>query len=161
MDFEERLRQAVERGNRRGDQQQKASQAQALTEDEFKRLHSLQRLEISDYIEACLKKLPSHFPGFQYETLFGDRGWGGACSRDDLRFSGGSRSSDYSRLEVAVRPYNPQSHVVELIAKGTVRNKEAFNRNYYEKLGESEIARFCQLVDAWILEFAEIFAAVK
>ncbi|MGV3605655.1 MAG: hypothetical protein ACO1RA_04545 [Planctomycetaceae bacterium] len=161
MDFEERLRQAVERGTKRGEQQQEASKVRALTEDELKRLHSQQRLEISDYIEACLKKLPLHFPGFQFETLFGDRGWGGACSRDDLRFQGGTRSSDYSRLEVAVRPYSPQSHVVELVAKGTVRNKEAFNRNYYEKLGEAETARFCQLVDAWILEFAEIFAAVK
>lgn len=159
MDFEERLRQAVERGNKRGDQQQRESQAKAMTEEEFKRIHTQQRLELSEYIETCLKRLPGHFPGFQYETLFGDRGWGGACSRDDLRMTKGTRSNDYSRLEVAVRPYSQQSHVVELVAKGTVRNKEAFNRNYYEKLGESDIIRFRELVDAWILEFAEMFAA--
>lgn len=161
MSFEDRLRQAVERGQKRGEVQQREHQAKTLTEEEFKRLHSQQRLDLSEFIETCLKKLPGYFPGFQYETLFGDRGWGGACSRDDLRLAAGSRSSDYSRLEVAVRPYSQSAHVLELVAKGTVRNKEVFNRTYYEKLDEVEMQRFRDLVDAWIVEFAEIFAAAK
>ena len=79
---------------------------------------------------------PNVFPGYQYETIYGDKGWGGACFRDDLRIAGGQRTSNYSRLEMTVRPYSPSLHVLELAAKGTIRNKEAFNRNYYEKLEE-------------------------
>ena len=86
-------------------------------------------------MENCIKRLPNVFPGFQYETIYGDKGWGGACFRDDLRIIGGARTSNYSRLEMTIRPYS-SLHVLEITAKGTIRNKEAFNRHYYEKLEE-------------------------
>ena len=60
-----------------------------MGEEELKRLHSQYRLELSDYIEKCLRKLPQYMPGFQFETVVSDRGWGGKVSRDD--FSGGLR----------------------------------------------------------------------
>ena len=64
-------------------------------------------------------------------------------------------------LEMTVRPYSPSLHVLELAAKGTIRNKEAFNRSYYEKLEEIDEPKFHDLIDAWVLEYAEMFAAGK
>lgn len=160
MSFDDRLRQAIERGQKRGETRAQEAQKQALTEEECKRLHSQLRLKLSEQIEACIKRLPNVFPGFQYETIYGDKGWGGACFRDDLRIVGGQRSSNYSRLEMTVRPYS-SFHVLEITAKGTIRNKEAFNRHYYEKLEEVDEAKFRDLIDAWVLEYVEMFAASK
>ena len=106
MSFDDRLRQAIERGQKRGETRAHEAQKRAMTEEECKRLHSQLRLRLSEQIEACIKRLPNVFPGFQYETIYGDKGWGGACFRDDLRIVGGQRSSNYSRLEMTVRPYS-------------------------------------------------------
>jgi hypothetical protein len=158
MGFDDRLKAAIERGQRRGDAAAQDAAARAMTEEDFRRLHSQVRLALSDHIEACVKRLPNYFPGFQYETMYGDRGWGGACSREDLRLSRGVRSNEYSRLEVTVRPYS-SLHVLDLAAKGTIRNKEVFNRNFYEPLAEADEEKFRQLIDAWVLEYAELYAA--
>lgn len=157
MSFDDRLKQAIERGQRRSADNAREARARQLTEEEFRRLHSQFRLELSDYIEDCVRRLPNHFPGFRYETMFGDRGWGGACFRDDFQ-AGASRSSTYSRLEVSVRPYS-NLHVLDLAAKGTIRNREVFNRNFFERLEEVDIDKFRQLVDAWVLEYVELYAA--
>jgi hypothetical protein len=158
MNFDDQLRQAIERGHKRGDSLAREAAARALTEEEYRRLHTQSRLMLSEHIEACVKKLPNFFPGFQYETVYGDRGWGGACFRDDLVISRGSRGSDYSRLEVTVRPYSTL-HVLDLAAKGTVKNREIFNRNYFEPLDQADAAKFLQLIDVWVLEYAELYAA--
>jgi hypothetical protein len=157
MSFDDRLRQAIERGHRRGADSAAEARAKQLTEEEFRRLHSQHRLTLSDYIEDCVRRLPNFFPGFQYENVFGDRGWGGACFRDDFQ-AGASRSSTYSRLEVTVRPYS-SAHVLDLAAKGTIRNREVFTRNYFEKLEDVDMDKFRQLVDAWVLEYVEQYAA--
>src|SRR3982750_2523931 len=133
MDFDDRLRHAIERGQQRSELLARQAAAKALTEEEYRGLHSQLRLSMPEHIESCLKRLPNYFPGFQYETMYGDRGWGGACFRDDLVISRGTRSNNYSRLEVTVRPYSPL-HVLDLAAKGTIHNKEVFNRNYFEQL---------------------------
>jgi hypothetical protein len=161
MDFEQRLQQAIERGQRRSETRQAEAQKIELTEEEFKRLHSQYRLSFSERIEACMHRLPNHFPGFQYETMFGDRGWGAACFREDLRLSRGTRSRDYSRLELTVRPYSATLHVLEIAAKGTVRNKEVFTRTYYEPLQNLDNEKFLQLIDLWILEYAELYASAE
>lgn len=159
MDFEQRLKKAIERGQRRGDAQTLAEEARTVNEEELKRLHSLYRLELSEHIEKCIRSLPQHFPGFQVETIFGERGWGAACRRDDLRmFRRGQRENYYSRLEITVRPYSPLQ-ILELSAKGTVHNKELLTRQYHEPLGDADPAKFLELIDAWILEFAELYAA--
>ena len=158
MSFDDRLRQAIERGQKRGEDAARDAAAKALTEDEYRRLHSQLRLSLSDQIESCIKRLPNFFPGFQYETMYGDRGWGGACFRDDLAFSRGVRTTTYSRLEVTIRPYS-SLHVLDLAAKGTIRNKEAFNRNYFEELATADQQKFHDLIDAWVLEYAEMYAA--
>jgi hypothetical protein len=158
MNFDDRLRQAIERGQHRSEALARQAAAKALTEEEYRRLHSQTRLALSDHIEACVKRLPNFFPGFQYETVYGDRGWGGACFRDDLVLNRGSRATNYSRLEVTIRPYSTV-HVLDLAAKGTIRNKEIYNRNQYQMLSHVDTASFREVVDRWILEYAELYAA--
>ena len=158
MSFDDRLKQAIVRGQMRSEFLAREAAAKAWTEEEYRRQHSQVRLTLSEHIESCLSRLPNYFPGFQYETMYGDRGWGGACFRDDLVLTRGSRTTNYSRLEITVRPYSSY-HVLDLAAKGTIRNREVFNRNYYEELATAEQPKFLGLVDAWVLEYAEIYAA--
>jgi hypothetical protein len=159
MSFEDRLHKAIERGKRRSEARRSEAEAQALSEEELKRLHSSYRLRISEHIEKCIRQLPNYFPGFRLETLYGERGWGIACSRDDLRVSGDKRrANDYSRLEMTVRPAS-SLQILELAAKGTIRNKEVFNRNYFEKLQDVDLEKFMELVDVWVVEYAELYAA--
>jgi hypothetical protein len=164
MDFQKRLEKAVERGKRVSEARAQAQAEQALSEEELKRLHSQHRLEFSEHIESCLQQLANQFPGFRYELVVGDRGWGAAIARDDLSLGGGKspggvkRSNFYSRLEMTIRPFS-QSHVVELAAKATVRNKEVFNRSQYQPLGKADPKSFHELIDMWALEYAEMYAA--
>ncbi|MDP6468738.1 MAG: hypothetical protein QF918_13405 [Pirellulaceae bacterium] len=158
MNFNERLQKAIQRGQRRSDDKARLAKEKQLSEDELKRLHTRYRLQLSEHIESCLKNLPSHFPGFDYQTVFGERGWGASCSRDDIRMSSGRRNNDYSRLEMTIRPYS-ESHVVDLATKGTIRNKEVFSRNHFEKIEDADDAKFIELIDLWILEYAELYAA--
>jgi hypothetical protein len=159
MDFEKRLEKAIERGQRRGDARQAAAARAALSEEELKRLHSEQRLILSEHIEKCLRNLPHHFPGFRYETILDDRGWGAAVRRDDLIIEPGKGRGEYfSRLEMTIRPFS-SAQVLELAAKATIRNKELFQRTHYQRLTELDIASFTELIDLWVLEYAEQFAA--
>jgi hypothetical protein len=158
MSFDDQLRQAIERGKQRSERLAREEAAKAWTEEEYRRLYSQFRLRLSDHIESCVKRLPNYFPGFQYETMYGDRGWGGACFRDDLVLTRGSRASNYSRLEMTIRPYS-SLHVLDLAAKGTIRNREIFDRNYFEELRTADEPKFASLIDAWVLEYAELYAA--
>ena len=58
-----------------------------------------------------------------------------------------------------VRPYSPSLHVLELAAKGTIRNKEVYNRVHYQLLTEVHMEQFAEMIDLWVLEFAELYAA--
>lgn len=158
MDFKDRLERAIQRGQRSGDAEARAKAEQSTSEEEFRRLHSQYRLELSEHIEEVLRTLPRHFPGFRYETLVGDRGWGAAINRDDLQIADGRRSNLFSRLEVVVRPFST-SHVLDLNAKGTVRNKELLTRAQYQRLSDVDLASFLETVDRWVLEYAELYAA--
>jgi hypothetical protein len=158
--FEDRLSKAIERGQTRNAAREHAERLKQLTAEELKQLHTRYRLHFSEHIEQCVRRLPQHFPGFQCETVFGERGWGVACSRDDLvPGPAGRRMSSYSRLEMTIRPYSP-ALVVELAAKGTIRNKEIFNRQHFELVNEVDEDTFLNLIDAWVLEYAEQYAAV-
>jgi hypothetical protein len=158
VDFEERLREAIARGERRQAARERDAAARALSEAELKQLHTKYRLQLCDHIERGIHGLMDHFPGFKFETLYGDRGWGAACSRDDLRFASGVRREVFSRLEITVRPYTALQ-VIELQSRGTIANREVFNRNYFEKLVDAEVTEFERLVDVWVLDYAELFAA--
>ena len=159
MSFEDRLQKAIQRGKRRGQAKEQEAAARAFSQEELKRMHSTSRLQLSEQIERCIKQLPNYFPGFRFETIYGERGWGGACSRDDLRVSGQRRRENtYSRLEITERPYSPNMNVLELVGKGTIRNREVFSRTYFEKIEEADLEKFSELVNLWVLEYAELFA---
>jgi hypothetical protein len=158
VDFEQRLQRAIQRGEASRDAKEREAAGRALSEEECKRIHSQFRLELSDHIERCLQQLPDHFPGFRFESVMGDHGWGGAVSRDDVGISDGVRKNLYSRLEVTVRPYSAL-HVLEIAAKGTIRNREVFNRTQFQKLAEADPQPLRESVDLWILEYAEKYSA--
>jgi hypothetical protein len=99
-----------------------------------------------------------YFPGFRTEMLYGEVGWGAACYRDDLQIAAGKRSNLYSRLEMTIRPLT-NYHVLELRGKGTVANKEHFNRTHFVPLLEVDPDDFARLIDAWAIEYAEFYAS--
>jgi hypothetical protein len=160
MEFEERLRRAIDRGNKRQAERAREAAAATLSDEELKQLHSKHRLQLSDHIEQCIQQLPNHFPGFRIESIYGERGWGAACYRDDLKISGGKRETAYSRLEMTIRPFS-NYHVIDLAGKAAINNKEVFNRNHFEKITEVEPETFFELIDIWIAEFAELYAVKK
>lgn len=158
MDFRERLQRAAQRGQQTRDAKLSEAEAQALGEEECRRLHGNFRLPLSEYIERCLRELADRFPGFEVRTVVDQSGWGAVVSRDDVDLAGGRRGNFFSRLQIVVSPYN-KYHVLDLAAKGTVRNKETFSRNHYQQLGDVDEERFRELVELWVLDYAELFAA--
>jgi hypothetical protein len=159
MDFNQRLEKAIERGQRTGSAKARAAEEKALSEKELQRLHRQYCLQLSEYIEGCLKKLADHFPGFRFETIVGQRGWGAGISRDDIRLQkSGRRDSLFSRLEMVVRPISTY-FVLDLAAKATIGNKELFNRSHFQRLAEVDATSFTEMIDLWVLEYAELYAA--
>lgn len=158
MDFRERLQRATVRGQQARDAEDRAQAAKAMSEEECRRLHSNYRMELNDHIESCLKQLAENFPGFRYESVVTERGWGGAVRRDDFGMSQGRRENYFSRLEILVSPHN-QYHVLEVLAKGAVRNKENFNRNHFQKLKDADVDVLKNLIEQWTLDYAEQYAA--
>jgi len=159
MDFDSELEAAILRGQQRNEQQQHSQRQAELSAEQIRNRHNEFRLNLSEHIESCLKKLENHFPGFEYETRYGERGWGGAISRNDLdRGRDGRAGSFFSRLELTVRPQN-EFNVVNITGKGTIRDKELFNWNHYESIADADQSAFEAMLDKWIFEFAEQFAA--
>ena len=158
MDFKERLERAAERGQQTRDEEARQAAAQAMSKKQWQRLHSDYRHTLTEHIESCLQQLAENFPGFRFETVVDEKGWGAAVSRDDLSLNSGRRESMFSRLALTISPHNDY-HVLELIAKGTVRNKENFNRNHYQLLKEADLDSFQQFIEQWTLDYAEQYAA--
>lgn len=158
-DFEQRLNEAIKRGRRAGGARAEAEAKRKLDERELRRLHADYRLELSEYIETCLRKLAEHFPGFEISRVVGERGWGAAINRDNLEVDRRrGRVNQFSRLEMVIRPLT-EYYVLELAAKATIRNKEIFNRSHFQLLDEVDRASFTDMIDVWALEFAERYAA--
>jgi hypothetical protein len=160
MDFDQRLEKAIERGQRASVARAREEAERALTEKELQRLHTQYRLELSEHIDRCLRQVADRFPGFRFETVMDERGWGASIRREDLRLRPGEpRRTCFSRLEMVIRPL-ASSYVLELAAKATVCNREFFNRSHYQQLAEVDPASFLGLIDFWVLEYAERYAAV-
>jgi hypothetical protein len=158
-DFEQRLNEAIRRGRQTGGARAEAEAKRKLDEKELRRLHTDYRLELSEYIETCLRKLVEHFPGFELSPVVGERGWGAAINRDNLEVDRQrGRVNQFSRLEMVIRPLT-EYFVLELAAKATIRNKEIFNRSHFQLLDEVDRASFIDMIDLWTLEFAERYAA--
>lgn len=154
-DFDEQLNSAIRKGQEKSRKASEAAAAQKMTKEEIKRLHSKYRLHLSDFIEERMKQLPNHFPGFRYETVYGDRGWGAACSRDDV---GRGRRDFYSRIELTVRPLG-EYDVLDISIRGTIKNKEVMQREFFQELEEVDLGRFEETIQNWILGYAELFSA--
>ncbi len=158
-EFDKRLEKAIERGQRAGNLRAEAEAQRALSERELRRRHTDYRLKLSEHIESCLRQIPDHLPGFRFESIVSERGWGAAASRDDVELRHGQKPlSHFSRLEMLIRPIS-ESYVLELSAKGTVRNRERFRRTHYQRLADVDLESFTGLIDLWVLEFAELYAA--
>ena len=159
MDFESKLEEAIQRGQNRNAAKTNAQKQSELSKEDVRNRHNNYRLNLSDYIESCLKKLANHFPGFEYEIIYGSKGWGGALSRVDIdRGPSGKAGSFFSRIEITVRPQN-EFNVVNIIGKGTIRDKELFSWNHFEAILAAKQEDFEQMIDNWIFQFAEQFAA--
>lgn len=157
-DFNQRLKSAIQRGQRRSERHEQAARAAQVSEEEFKRLHISYRLTLSERIEKAIEGVAHYFPGFRTELLYGEVGWGAACYRDDLQIVSNRRSNLYSRLEMTIPPLS-SAHVLELRGKGTVTNKEYFNRNHFVPLLEVDPEDFARLIDAWAIDYAEYYAS--
>ena len=48
---------------------------------------------------------------------------------------------------------------LEVTAHGTIRNKEIYNRVHYQLLTEANLEQFAEMIDLWVLEYAELYAA--
>jgi len=159
MDFEDKLEQAIQRGQDRNAAKANSQKKTELSKEAIRNRYNEIRLNLSDHIEVGLKKIASHFPGFEYETIYGAKGWGGALSRNDLdRGPDGKAGSFFSRVEMTVRPQN-EFNVINIVGKGTIRDKELFVWNHYDSIAQSNQAEFIQMIDNWLLQFAEQFAA--
>ena len=158
MDFKQRLQHASDRGRQTRQAQAAEAAAEALSEEEWRRRHTRYRLEICDHAETCLKQLADNLPGFLFKTVANDKGWGASVSRDDLSLAAGQRKNLFSQYAILVGPFS-KYHVLDLIAKGTICNKENFHRNHYQSLDEVDLDNFCELVEQWTLDFAEQYAA--
>jgi len=157
-DFEDRLKNALKRGQQHADEKKQAEAAKQASEDDLKNLHSKFRLALSEHIEKVIHQLADHLPGFRFETVFGSNGWGAAAWSDELRIRGGTSSSRYSRLEITVKPVTSY-FILELRCKGTIGNREVLTRSYFEPVAQVKLEQFRQLVDTWIVQFAEHYAA--
>jgi hypothetical protein len=158
MDFDKRLEKAIDRGRqtRAADGQKQAKDAMSI--EDLKNLHSKCRLDLSEHIETCLQQLVDHFPGFRFQSVVSEDGWGAKVSRDDYVGGRGDVNNLYSRAEMLIRPFS-STHIIELAAKATVRNKEVFNRSHFQFLNQVDVDSFRELIDLWALEYAEQFAA--
>jgi hypothetical protein len=158
MSFRERLQRASERGKQARAAELNEAAAKALSEEECRRRHSQYRLALTEHIEKWLREMVDNFPGFRLETVVDETGWGAAVSRDDIRLEGGRRGTYFSRLQLVVSPYNTY-HVLDIAAKGTVRNKEVLIRNHYERLADVDLQTFRELVEQWVIDYAELYSA--
>lgn len=158
MSFRERLQRASERGKQARAAQLNEAAAKALSEEECRRLHSQYRLTLTEHIEKCLQDLADNFPGFRVETIVDEIGWGAAVSRDDLGLASGKRGTYFSRMKLVVSPYS-KYHVLDISAKGTVRNKEVLSRNHYQRLADVDLQSFRELIELWAIDYAELYSA--
>lgn len=159
MEFDDRLQRAIERGRATREEEGRATAEREMSIEDQKSVHSRCRLELVERIEDCLKKLADHFPGFRFSPQMNETGWGATISRDDVSVSRDrSAKSLYSRLEVIVSPFGSAA-IIELVAKGTIRNKEVFHRRNFQQLAQVDLDSFSELIDLWVLEYAELYAA--
>ncbi len=159
MDFNQRLQRAIQRGEQSRQQRDQQKASQRMSSEEQRQVHSHARIELTEHIETCLRQLADSFPGFRYESILNESGWGAKITRDDLSLQrGGPSSTLYSRLQLTITPLGTVP-IVELVAKGTIRNKEVLQRRHFQQLDQLDLDSFAETIDLWVLEYAEQYAA--
>lgn len=157
-DFEDRLQRAIQRGQQLRETEGGQATTGAASEEELRMQHSTLRNELTEHIETCLRKLCDHFPGFEFSSVLNEKGWGARISRDDLNLKAGYSRTEYSRLEILIRPFS-DAHILEIATKGTIRNRESLNRSNFRFLSDANPQILRQMVDSIVLEFAEQYSA--
>lgn len=157
-ELEDRLNRAIKRGRGARDAKGREEGAKRSSEEEMKALHSQLRLALSEHIENALRQLTDHFPGFEYSTVVNEDGWGARISRDDVNIVSGSNRNLYSRFEMLIPPWST-ANILELVTKGTIRNRESLNRKNFRMLAEATEDGFREVIDGLVVEFAEQYAA--
>ncbi len=122
--------------------------------------HSELRNDLTEHIEKGLRRLCDHFPGFEFSTVLNEKGWGARITRDDINLKAGTSRSEYSRLEILIRPFS-DAHILEIATKGTIRNRESLNRSNFRFLSDATIDVLRQMIDSIVLEFAEQYSAQR
>lgn len=156
MEFDKRLKKAIHRGEQSRSREGQKAEQDAQDEQSFRDAHSKYRIDLSDHIGECLQQVADHFPGFEFSTIISEEGWGARIVRDDIDVR--ARRNLFSRLEMVVAPHST-ANILALDAKGTVRNREILNRSHFQFLSDVDLDSFSELVDLWVLEYAEKFAA--
>jgi hypothetical protein len=156
-DFEDRLQRAIQRGQelRRSE---RAALDDSADEEDLRTRHAQLRNELAEHVELGLRKLCDHFPGFDYDTVLNEKGWGARISRDDMRIGRGTARNEYTRLEILIRPFS-DTHIVEIATKGTIRNRESLNRTNFKFIREATLDILKSIVDGIVLEFAEQYSS--
>lgn len=157
-EFDDQLQKAIQRGQMTRAAGAGAAADDAATEEQFRQKHAQLRNELSDYIETRLRTLCDHFPGFEFQTVVNEKGWGARIYRDDMRLGRGTARNEYSRLEILVRPFS-DVFILEVTTKGTIRNRESLNRSKHEFLREATFESLRRSIDSTVLEFAEQYSA--
>jgi len=159
MDFEQRLQRAIQRGEKAREDADRADAQRQLSAEELRAIYFKGRLELSEHIEQALRKLTDYFPGFDFSSIVGDSGWGARIVRDDLLIKPSrTQEAQYSRLEIVVTPRG-SADILEVVGKGTIRNREAFHRRHFHRLSELDLQVFKDQIDVWVLDYAEQFSA--
>ena len=96
-----------------------------MSAEEVKSLHSRCRLTLVERIEDCLRKLGDHFPGFEYQPVMSESGWGARISRDDLNLDRGRGAALYSRFEMLVSPLGTAPIIESLPPSDSTRFRTA------------------------------------
>lgn len=157
--FGDRLDRAIQRGERIRTRRDQDDRASTLSAEELKSRHSAAKIELSEYVEQCLKAVVDRFPGFEHTPVYSEDGWGGRVQRLDLALSKpGASKEEFSRLELLVKPLS-ELPILSLAGKGTIRDKEVFARTNYQRLEELDLDSYRETVDLWVLEYAERYTA--
>jgi hypothetical protein len=113
---------------------------------------------LCDHIQSCLEELCDEWPGFEMSPVTGEKGRGFAIARDDRRRKpAGQAERLYSRLEITVRSHT-QGHFLEVLAKGTIRNKEVVRRSEDDRIETLDLGLMKKFIERVVVQYARTFA---
>jgi hypothetical protein len=156
--FRDRLRKAIQSGEQEREQRkddEREARQRALRREA---LYDRYEYALCDHIQSCLEDLCEEWPGFKLTPATGEKGRGFAIDRDDrVRSTGGGRDRRYSRLELTVRSHT-KGHFLEVLAKGTIRNKEVIRRSEDDRVETLDPGLMKKFIERVVMEYARAYA---